>query len=75
MDRQQLTMLSGVGLGAAHNPPGGAMGHAVAALFGADPKRQIDDDMMRVKTLIETVIRRTTLRRITVNYVNPGFSS
>ena len=37
-----------------YNPPGGAMGHAVAALFGADPKRQIDDDLMRVKTLIET---------------------
>lgn len=37
-----------------YNPPGGAMGHALAALLGADPKRQMDQDFVRVKTLIET---------------------
>jgi uncharacterized membrane protein len=37
-----------------YNPPAGAMGHSVATLFGADPKHQMDDDLMRVKTLIET---------------------
>jgi uncharacterized membrane protein len=37
-----------------YNPPGGAIGHAVAAFLGADPKRQMDDDLMRVKTTIET---------------------
>jgi uncharacterized membrane protein len=37
-----------------YNPPGGAMGHALAALLGADPKRQIDEDLVRMKTLIET---------------------
>jgi uncharacterized membrane protein len=37
-----------------YNPPAGAVGHAVAALFGADPKTEMDEDLMRMKTLIET---------------------
>lgn len=35
-------------------PPAGALGHAVAALFGADPKSEMDEDLMRMKTMIET---------------------
>jgi uncharacterized membrane protein len=35
-------------------PPGGAFGHAVASLFGADPKREMDADLMRMKSMIET---------------------
>jgi uncharacterized membrane protein len=35
-------------------PPGGAFGHAVAALFGADPKSEMDADLLRMKTMIET---------------------
>jgi uncharacterized membrane protein/uncharacterized protein YwbE len=35
-------------------PPAGALGHAVASLFGADPKSEMDQDLMRMKTLIET---------------------
>jgi uncharacterized membrane protein len=35
-------------------PPAGVLGHAVAALFGADPKHEMDDDLMRFKTAIET---------------------
>jgi uncharacterized membrane protein len=35
-------------------PPGGAFGHAVAALFGADPKSEMDSDLLRMKTIIET---------------------
>jgi uncharacterized membrane protein len=35
-------------------PPGGAFGHAVAAVFGADPKSEMDGDLMRMKTMIET---------------------
>jgi uncharacterized membrane protein/osmotically-inducible protein OsmY len=38
----------------AYNPPAGAVGHAVAKLFGADPKSEIDADMVRFKTLLET---------------------
>jgi uncharacterized membrane protein len=35
-------------------PPGGAFGHAVASLFGADPKSEMDADLLRMKTIIET---------------------
>ncbi len=37
-----------------YNPPAGAVGHAVATLFGADPKSEMDADLVRMKTLIET---------------------
>ncbi|HLS86147.1 MAG TPA: SRPBCC family protein, partial [Burkholderiales bacterium] len=35
-------------------PPAGAFGHAVATLFGADPKAEMDADLLRMKTMIET---------------------
>lgn len=35
-------------------PPGGALGHAVASLLGADPKSGMDADLMRMKSMIET---------------------
>jgi uncharacterized membrane protein len=37
-----------------YNPPAGAVGHAAAWLVGADAKRLFDDDLVRMKTLIET---------------------
>jgi uncharacterized membrane protein len=37
-----------------YNPPGGAIGHAIAALFGNDPKAKMDADLARMKTTIET---------------------
>ncbi|TAK07818.1 MAG: BON domain-containing protein [Candidatus Manganitrophaceae bacterium] len=40
-----------------YNPPAGALGHVVATLFGADPKSEMDADLARMKTLIETGIR------------------
>jgi hypothetical protein len=36
-----------------YNAPAGALGHAVAKLFGADPKSELDDDLVRLKSLIE----------------------
>ena len=36
-----------------YNPPGGAVGHAVASFFGADPRRAMDDDLVRLKSLLE----------------------
>jgi uncharacterized membrane protein len=36
-----------------YNPPAGALGHAVASFFGADPKHAMDDDLVRFKSLIE----------------------
>lgn len=37
-------------------PPAGAIGHVLASLLGADPKREMDDDLMRMKAFIETGI-------------------
>jgi uncharacterized membrane protein len=39
-----------------YNPPAGGLGHAAAWLFGADPRTQMDADLARMKTLIETGI-------------------
>src|SRR5262249_32633492 len=33
-------------------PPGGALGHAAAALFGTDPKSEMDADLMRAKVAL-----------------------
>ncbi len=35
-------------------PPAGAFGHALASMFGADPKAEMDSDLLRMKTMIET---------------------
>jgi len=37
-----------------YNPGAGGLGHIVASLFGADPKSQMDEDLVRMKTFIET---------------------
>lgn len=36
-----------------YHPPAGALGHAVASLLGADPIRQMDEDLVRFQSLIE----------------------
>lgn len=36
-----------------YHPPAGALGHSFAKLFGADPKSQLDSDLIRFKSLIE----------------------
>lgn len=36
-----------------YNPVAGAAGHAVATLLGANPKKQLDQDLLRMKTLVE----------------------
>jgi uncharacterized membrane protein len=40
-----------------YNPPGGVLGHGVAKLFAADPKRELDEDLLRLKTFVETGMR------------------
>jgi len=37
-----------------YNLPGGALAHGVLALFGADPKSRLDEDLVRMKTALET---------------------
>lgn len=36
-----------------YNPPAGAIGHAFARLLGAHPKKQMDEDLLRFKSLLE----------------------
>jgi uncharacterized membrane protein len=36
-----------------YRPPGGVMGHCILSLLGADLKTRLDDDMVRLKSLIE----------------------
>jgi uncharacterized membrane protein len=49
-----------------YNPPAGAIGHGLAVVLRADPKRQLDDDLLRLKSLLEhgraEGVRREELR-------------
>lgn len=37
-----------------YNPPAGAVGHVVATLFQRDPKHEMVDDLLRLKSLMES---------------------
>jgi uncharacterized membrane protein len=37
-----------------YKPPAGLLGHEIAKLFSVDPKQEIDDDLMRMKSFMET---------------------
>jgi uncharacterized membrane protein len=43
-----------VDLQLSYNPPAGTVGHAVAKLLGKDAKREIDEDLIRFKSLLES---------------------
>jgi uncharacterized membrane protein len=43
-----------------YNPPGGGAGAAVAELFGADPRAKLNEDLGRMKTLLESTVRSDT---------------
>lgn len=36
-----------------YQPPAGIVGHAIATVFGMNPKQQMDSDLQRCKTLLE----------------------
>ncbi len=40
-----------------YKPPAGLLGHEIAKLFGFDPKQEMDDDLMRMKSFIETGVQ------------------
>jgi uncharacterized membrane protein len=42
-----------VGIRISYNPPAGAVGHAMAWLLGRDLKTELDEDLVRFKSLIE----------------------
>ncbi len=37
-----------------YRPPAGVLGHGVAMLFGVDPRKEMDEDLLRLKTFLET---------------------
>jgi uncharacterized membrane protein len=37
-----------------YRPPAGALGHGLARLFGVDPRTGLDEDLLRLKTFLET---------------------
>ena len=37
-----------------YTPPAGALGHVVARLFGTDPSRELDEDLLRLKSFLES---------------------
>ncbi len=37
-----------------YNPVAGAVGHVIAKVIGTDPKSQMDDDLLRMKSFLET---------------------
>jgi uncharacterized membrane protein len=46
-------------------PPAGVVGHKVAELFGVDPRQAMQDDLMRLKALLE-------VNQMTTNEAAPG---
>lgn len=48
-----------------YTPPGGALGHAIASLLGSDPKHAMDDDFLRLKSLLEKGKATAHGRRVT----------
>jgi uncharacterized membrane protein len=47
-------------------PPVGVVGHAVAQLFGVDPRQAMHEDLIRLKTLLEE--GKTTSEGRTIGY-------
>ncbi len=47
-----------------YRPPAGVLGHAIAHLLGWDPKARMNDDLVRMKALLETGTTRAHGERI-----------
>lgn len=54
----------------AYVPPGGSLGHMIASFMHGDPKTLMDEDLLRMKSLLETGKTRAHSRRIKANEVH-----
>jgi uncharacterized membrane protein len=45
---------TGIEITMRYRPPAGALGHGLARLFGVDPRTELDEDLLRLKTFLET---------------------
>ena len=50
---QELPSGTRVSVTVSYRPPGGVIGHAIAHILGWDPKARMDEDLVRMKTLLE----------------------
>ena len=49
-----------------YHPPGGVLGHTIAHVLGWDPKARLDDDMVRMKALLEAGKTRAHHTRVAI---------
>jgi uncharacterized membrane protein len=49
-----------------YRPPGGKLGHAIAHVLGWDPKARLDDDLVRMKAILEDGFTRAHHARIAI---------
>lgn len=61
-----------VNLRVSYSPPAGAIGHTVASLFGADLKTLLDEDMVRLKSLLEEGKATGRHRQVTLDELQPA---
>ncbi|MGE0868429.1 MAG: SRPBCC family protein [Kofleriaceae bacterium] len=60
------TELTRVHVHMTYRPPAGLLGHAVARVLGWDPKHRIDDDLLRMKGLLEDGHVRSHRHRVEI---------
>ncbi len=60
-----------VGIRLCYSPPAGMLGHFIASIFGADPKHEMDEDLVRFKSLIEIGKTRAHGSAVTVDELKP----
>jgi uncharacterized membrane protein len=53
-----------------YRPPGGRLAHAIAHILGWDPKARMDDDLVRMKALLEDGFTRAHHSRISLSDVH-----
>lgn len=54
-----------------YTPAGGAIGHALLRLFGEDPRSLMDDDLIRMKSLLEQGETRAHGERVRLEQLQP----
>jgi uncharacterized membrane protein len=55
-----------------YRPPAGLIGHGVAKLLGVDPKHEIDEDLLRFKSLLEQGSATGRGPRVTRDEIRPA---
>jgi uncharacterized membrane protein len=55
-----------------YSPPLGVIGHFVATMFGKDPKRALDDDLLRLKSLLEEGRATGRDEQVRIEDLSPG---